>query len=261
MKNTSDAGIYLVRHAQTDMVYVGQSVRINKRWQEHLRRLAAGSHHNKGLQRLWNQTGIESFTLEPCSPAPQGLSPLQLQRWLVKEERKYHELLKTSGLILNEADPEIVATAEAAKEYQRERIATKKAHDKAVSEKRRELKAKMRSLEAEIDPELRRLRRLEHEFHLKQETIKKATGWRRLFYGRPPGFNLRTEKECLQTLVTEINELSPKVNIFLNQIQLRKAEYQRLYSEFTKVADRRPRRTLSYGFLGMFNYAPPRIAE
>ena len=51
------------------MKYIGQSINIRKRWQEHKRELNKNCHHNNHLQNAWNMYGSPSFTfrvLEIC---------------------------------------------------------------------------------------------------------------------------------------------------------------------------------------------------
>ena len=46
--------IYKITNITNGMVYVGQSVNIIKRWNEHKRNLRKGAHENKKLQNAWN---------------------------------------------------------------------------------------------------------------------------------------------------------------------------------------------------------------
>lgn len=110
-------------------LYVGQATDVRKRWRGHKRQLKVGSHHNKGLQELWRGSGEDDFEFEVVENAPSGLSALQLQRWLVKEERRIYVELKEKGAALNEVEPEIVATNDAVKEYKKEEEEKNKRHN------------------------------------------------------------------------------------------------------------------------------------
>ena len=55
-------GIYKITNDRTGEIYVGQSVNIDSRKNKHLRELAKGTHHNKGLQKDHNLG--DTFTFE-----------------------------------------------------------------------------------------------------------------------------------------------------------------------------------------------------
>ena len=62
-------GIYCIENKVNHMKYIGQSVNIYKRWQEHKRELNKNCHHNDHLQNAWNMYGSQSFVfrvLEIC---------------------------------------------------------------------------------------------------------------------------------------------------------------------------------------------------
>lgn len=56
------SGIYRITNTVTSECYIGQSVRIQKRWSEHRRLLRAGSHHSRKLQESWKNHGEGAFT-------------------------------------------------------------------------------------------------------------------------------------------------------------------------------------------------------
>jgi group I intron endonuclease len=55
------SGIYCIEHVASGRIYVGSAVDISRRWKEHRRRLDAGDHHSKFLQRSWEKHGAGSF--------------------------------------------------------------------------------------------------------------------------------------------------------------------------------------------------------
>jgi predicted GIY-YIG superfamily endonuclease len=65
-KKRSKAGIYLIHHTPSCTLYVGRANDVRKRWQEHQKRLRAGIHQNKGLQKLWNESAEKDFQCECC---------------------------------------------------------------------------------------------------------------------------------------------------------------------------------------------------
>ncbi len=241
------AGLYLIRHQPSGFLYVGQANNIKKRWSAHKKQLASGSHHNRSLQELWNESAETDFVFDIVEQAPIGLSSLQLQRWLVKEERKIYLELKDRGVALNEVEPEIVATNDAVKEYQKEEIIEKKEHDKQISAKRKLIKERIGVLERKIDPKRIRLYELRSEYRAKHELLKNSTGWRRLFHGRAVGYNPENERKLLEDLVVEITRLTPQVKNVKNEIYNLEEEYRHLYKKFSKVAEKAWARTLRYG--------------
>ena len=54
-------GIYLIRNASQQKVYVGSSIDMEKRWSAHIRLLNRGCHHNRHLQSAWIKYGKEFF--------------------------------------------------------------------------------------------------------------------------------------------------------------------------------------------------------
>jgi group I intron endonuclease len=62
------SGIYMIRNLVNNKVYVGKSVNVEKRFNEHKRKLISNTHDNIHLQRAWNTYGKEnfSFTIIKC---------------------------------------------------------------------------------------------------------------------------------------------------------------------------------------------------
>ena len=55
------SGIYEIRNVLNNKVYIGSSVDIPERWNEHKRELSKNNHHSILLQRAWNKYGEENF--------------------------------------------------------------------------------------------------------------------------------------------------------------------------------------------------------
>lgn len=55
------AGIYAIRNAINEKIYIGSSSDIKKRWLLHRSLLNAGNHPNKSLQKDWNEYGENAF--------------------------------------------------------------------------------------------------------------------------------------------------------------------------------------------------------
>lgn len=63
-------GIYCIKNNLNNKVYIGQSININHRIQEHISLLNRNCHSNSYLQRSFNKYGIENFSheiIEECS--------------------------------------------------------------------------------------------------------------------------------------------------------------------------------------------------
>lgn len=57
-------GIYTITNEENNMVYVGQSIDILRRWSEHIYLLDNNKHDNFILQNDWNKYGIRSFNFK-----------------------------------------------------------------------------------------------------------------------------------------------------------------------------------------------------
>lgn len=63
-------GIYLIKNKTNGTVYVGQSIDIDKRWDDHIRCLNKNEHCNRLLQNDWNKFGKSAFEfsiIKECS--------------------------------------------------------------------------------------------------------------------------------------------------------------------------------------------------
>ena len=232
------AGIYFIKHLPSGRVYVGQSNNIRNRWIQHRKQLRAGTHHNESLRQLSESASDADFEFEIVLQAPQGLTALQVQRWLVKEERKACQRFEQRGISLNVADPEIVPTPAAVKEYQKERAESRKAQDRKVSEQRRAIKSEIRRLQTGISTKQKRFLELRWRYEEKRELLKRSTGWRRIFYGRPSAFNPKRERRELQRMGEEISALAPDVHEVERRASELESEYRQLYRHFSKVSER-----------------------
>ena len=65
------SGIYKISNKITNKIYIGQSLDINTRIKDHIRRLNNNKHDNRHLQYSWNKYGEKSFEfliIETCEP-------------------------------------------------------------------------------------------------------------------------------------------------------------------------------------------------
>lgn len=59
------SGIYIIEHKDSGRSYIGSSVNMQHRWNQHRRSLVSGAHHSIYLQRMWNKYGEEAFIFRP----------------------------------------------------------------------------------------------------------------------------------------------------------------------------------------------------
>jgi len=93
------AGIYLIWNETNARVYVGSSLNIEKRWNEHRYLLERGYHVNSRLQADWQEHGASEFSFEIVEEMStrdsQALAEPE-QRWLASFdlETTYHRRAK-----------------------------------------------------------------------------------------------------------------------------------------------------------------------
>ena len=54
-------GIYAIINKRNNKKYIGESMDISRRWEEHKRDLNLNCHHNYKLQNDWNKFGEDNF--------------------------------------------------------------------------------------------------------------------------------------------------------------------------------------------------------
>lgn len=54
-------GVYKIKCSQENIVYIGSSIDINRRWNQHIRALNSNKHYNTSLQLAWDAYGSDSF--------------------------------------------------------------------------------------------------------------------------------------------------------------------------------------------------------
>lgn len=92
-------GIYAIRNRKNKKIYIGQSIDIAKRWNEHIRDLEKGEHHSYLLQNDWNEYELKNFSfiiLENLTPPSDFLyDENKLQLLLICREYYYSKELDT----------------------------------------------------------------------------------------------------------------------------------------------------------------------
>ena len=85
-------GIYLIRNTINNKLYVGQSVNIYKRWDNHKRLLLLGRHTSSHLQRAWDLYGSDAFDFSiilKCERNIKQLTELE-QYWIDTLKPEYN---------------------------------------------------------------------------------------------------------------------------------------------------------------------------
>ena len=87
-------GVYVISNTLTGDCYIGSSVDISKRWQQHRALLRIGAHHSARFQQAWDRYGEDVFlfaVLEDVT-SPQDLALIE-QRHMNERKPKYNASL------------------------------------------------------------------------------------------------------------------------------------------------------------------------
>lgn len=85
------SGVYAIVNKINDKRYIGSSINIEVRWQQHRGDLTKGKHHSRHLQSAWNKYGADNFIfviLEVTDATRTALLEAE-QRWLDRVEGVY----------------------------------------------------------------------------------------------------------------------------------------------------------------------------
>ncbi|MES2493575.1 MAG: HIRAN domain-containing protein [Pseudomonadota bacterium] len=115
-------GIYRIFIKRYERCYIGQSINVQNRLEEHWDELSRGIHTNPELRRAWQAEGAAVFGAEVLEKAPRGLSGLALARWLVERERAWVTSFGGLRSTFNVKEPRIVLDDEARAALSRERL-------------------------------------------------------------------------------------------------------------------------------------------
>lgn len=90
-------GIYQVRNLTTNQCYVGQSVNIRVRWQNHLSALRAGRHDNVYLQRSFDKYGEDVFEFSVITLCSEELLT-DIEQWYLDAWQPAFNLTLVAGV-------------------------------------------------------------------------------------------------------------------------------------------------------------------
>lgn len=97
MANKKLRGIYKIVNTFNNKVYIGSSVDIESRHQEHKRDLRNGKHHNYLLQRDWDKYGEESFEFVTISTHDTKCKLSVLEFETIEKYKKHHTIYNISN--------------------------------------------------------------------------------------------------------------------------------------------------------------------
>ena len=96
------SGIYKIVNTGNGKKYVGSTVNVKKRWNEHRRDLRQNKHHSPYLQRAWNKYGEDTFEfliIEECEPVKKIL--IEREQFWIDTVHAYgktgYNVAKTAG--------------------------------------------------------------------------------------------------------------------------------------------------------------------
>lgn len=78
----AEPGVYMIRLRLDKRMYVGSSVNVRKRVQNHLSALRKGAHHSPHLQRAWDKYGADMFEFVALGYYPREQLREKEQWWL-----------------------------------------------------------------------------------------------------------------------------------------------------------------------------------
>ena len=82
-------GIYKITNTTNNKVYIGESLKIEKRWQTHKQDLENGNHHSYKLQEDYNTYGLNKFIFEIIEKINIRHKPIILKLYLLAYENMY----------------------------------------------------------------------------------------------------------------------------------------------------------------------------
>lgn len=75
-------GIYIIKNKVNGKVYIGQSKKLEKRYNGHLYRIGRNEHHNEIIQRAFNKYGVENFEFTILEEVIEGLLNEREKYWI-----------------------------------------------------------------------------------------------------------------------------------------------------------------------------------
>lgn len=91
-----NSGIYKITNIVTNDFYIGSSIKLNIRKNQHFKQLAKNIHNNKYIQNSFNKYKIESFKFEILITCPPEYC-LKLEQWFIDNLKPKYNQLQNAG--------------------------------------------------------------------------------------------------------------------------------------------------------------------
>lgn len=95
-------GIYAIVNLVHGGVYIGSSVQVYKRYDDHVTELKKGVHCNKKLQAAWNKYGEDNFVLGLIEEVPDKEKLLEIEQYWI-DRGGYYNIAKIAGAPPNQS--------------------------------------------------------------------------------------------------------------------------------------------------------------
>lgn len=82
--NLNVSGVYRIYNRKTDKSYVGQSINVGRRLEQHYRSLNSLTykHHSTAMQEDWDKFGEDSFVAELLEKCPENMLEEREKYWI-----------------------------------------------------------------------------------------------------------------------------------------------------------------------------------
>jgi group I intron endonuclease len=95
-KDTTQAGVYMIRCTANGKVYVGSTYDCVRRESQHRSNLNKGKHYSRHLQNAWNKYGADAFVWSVLEYVPlDGLTKAEAKPLLLGREQHYIDVYDT----------------------------------------------------------------------------------------------------------------------------------------------------------------------
>lgn len=100
METINKKVIYKIQNSVNGKFYVGSTINLSARRQEHFRDLTLNKHHSKALQRAFNKYGKDSFTFEIIEFVEDETKLIEIEQFYIDELKPHYNCCKFAGSML-----------------------------------------------------------------------------------------------------------------------------------------------------------------
>jgi hypothetical protein len=213
ISSNGTVGIYAIECKENNIIYIGQSSNIHKRFAKHLEDLSIGFHHNVDLQDTWitykNSIFIFKLIQEFLGKYEGNIED---RKWLEVNEKKWIEHFNQLGLCINRTKGEFVDTKKTLLEQEKINLeqqkileANNKINDDKIKLDKKLIKNKITDLEKIVEIESERLSPLYNRIKEINDWINENTK----FFSFMESSLVKKKK---QLLAQELSDLNTKIN-------------------------------------------------